>query len=134
MLNLPSRPLCGSGLLVWARRRGCVQDSTRATRPGSRLCVARRCNIASAAGWIKTQKMAARRRTAKGAECGGRVPALLVVMKVDGTRELGLGFDTGRIGGDEGPARYALGYSEQRWHDRRRRMTAQGVAAIVEIK
>jgi hypothetical protein len=62
------------------------------------------------------------------------MPAFLIVMEVDRARELALGLDAGRIGGDEGLTGIAGRERPQRRQDRRRRMAAERVAAIVEIE
>ncbi len=80
------------------------------------------------------KQMRACRRCPEGAERRGRMPALLIMMEVDRARELAFGLDAGRIGGDEGLAGYARGERPQRRQDRRRRMTAKRVAAIVEVE
>ena len=237
-LNLPSRPLCGSGRLVCWSRRGWVQDSIRATRSGARSCVGaqmqhgvdRRMGRAAAgvalegdarlgeveglrpfgqdavgierAGAVEDREEAllvleravvgghaflrqqrreqtvARRvpdmeRLGHGAEIGldarrhrgrererrrhlvgrraaadGRRPPRCRRCRAsrsgaspsrsDGNctarASLHLAFDAGRIGGDERPPGDAGRERPQRRQDRRRRMAAERVAAVVEIE
>ena len=85
---------------------------------------------------VEPHQVARRRGGAEHAEGRGRMPALVVVVKVDAERDLALGFEAGDIGRDEVAAAGA-GLSrerEQRRQDRRRRMAAQGVVAVVEVE
>ncbi len=82
------------------------------------------------------EQLGARGRGAEGAERRGGVPALLVMMEIDGAGDLGLDLDAGDIGLQHRGASRALmlGQRPQRRHHRRGGMAAQRVAAIVEIE
>src|SRR5579859_2792913 len=73
---------------------------------------------------------------AEHAERRGRVPALFVMVEMDAAGDPRLGLEAGDIGGDKGAAVAIplVGESEDRRQDRRRRVSAQRVADIVEIE
>jgi hypothetical protein len=58
------------------------------------------------------------------------------MVKVDRTSQAGFGLEPRHIGGEEvAPAdRHRVGEREQAWQDRRRRMAAERVAAVVEVE
>ena len=82
------------------------------------------------------QQLRARSGGAEDAERRGRVPAVRVVIEVHAQRELALGLEAGDVGGDEIAAARAdvVREREQRRQDRRRRMAADRVVAVVEIE
>src|SRR5262249_29424012 len=73
---------------------------------------------------------------AEDAERRGRVPALGVVIEVHAYRDLALGLEAGHVGGDEVAAGRADGIRqrEEPGQDRRRRVAADGVVAVVEVE
>src|SRR5262249_58844061 len=85
---------------------------------------------------VEPQEMRRRCGGPVDAERRGRVPTLCVVVEVDTKRKLALGLEARDIRRDEGSSvdRPLVGERKKSWQDRRRRMPAQGVVAVVEVE
>ena len=90
------------------------------------------------AGLVRVQSHQSRRRRgcAEGAERRGRMPALGVVMEVDGERDLGFDLESRDVGEHEVATRYAklVGERKERRQHRYGRMSTHRVAAVVEVE
>src|SRR5688572_19945999 len=85
---------------------------------------------------IEAEEMTARGRAPESPQRRCWVPTLLIMMKIHRPSDFALAFHAGYVGGDESRS-VAADYLRQRPDGRnhgRRRMSAHGVAAIVEIK
>ena len=125
--NSPLREACPtcSGLVIVPKFAFTPEENDRG-QPQGRRCRVRR----------QSQQMAARRGRTEHADRRGRMPALLVVMEVDAARDPRLRLPPGDVRGNERAPidRARLRQREQRRQYRRRWMSAQRVAAIVEVE
>ena len=82
----------------------------------------------------QAEQVSASRRAAEGPERRGRVPAFVVVMEIHRACETGFALDAGGVSSQERLSGVAGADRPQGRQDRRRRMAADRIVAIVEIE